>query len=431
MAASDPVVRNGLSCIGCHTKGMQTFTDEVHAVFLRQPDTPVRAQVLRLYVEQSEMDALVAEDTERYRKALEKTGGVFGGIEPVHRFYEAFQGPLDAAHAAAAVGLETEVFLEKIGENPSLRGLGLSALESEGGNVKRDAWTVNFAEIVSALHSPDDTRTEPIEPGPDYRPGDLVVIPDPNLRATVEVALGKAPGALITAAEMARLTRIEADEAGISNLTGLEAATQLERIEFRHNAISDLSALRGLTRLNNIKLRGNRITDVSPLAGLVNVDWLGLEENEIKDLSPLKGLIKLNGIGISRNPVMDVSPLASLISLERIDAWRTPISDFSALAKLPRLRWIEFGDDRSISALPSLKGLKALKRLEITNCNISDLSGLAELTELEWLSLVNNFISDVTPLGNLTGLEHLNLDANVIKRCLAACEVNSVESVVS
>ena len=28
-AASDPTVRNGLSCFGCHTEGMKTFEDEV------------------------------------------------------------------------------------------------------------------------------------------------------------------------------------------------------------------------------------------------------------------------------------------------------------------------------------------------------------------------------------------------------------------
>ena len=81
-AASNPAVRNGLSCIGCHTEGMKTFEDEVRAVVLRQPDTPTKAQALRLYVEQSVIDDRVAEDTERYRAALEKTGGVFGGIEP-------------------------------------------------------------------------------------------------------------------------------------------------------------------------------------------------------------------------------------------------------------------------------------------------------------------------------------------------------------
>ena len=426
-AASNPAVRNGLSCMGCHTEGMKTFEDEVRAVILKAPDGLAKDQGLRLYVEQSVMDDHVEEDTKRYREALEKTGGVFGGIEPVHRFHEAFQGPVDAAHAAAAVGLETEMFLEKIREKPSLQRLGLSALESENGDVKRDAWTSNFSAVISALNSPDDTVTRPVEPVIDLRPGDLVSIPDPSLRAAVAEILGKAVGSQITAVDMSRLTRIVADEAGIRDLTGLEAATRLERIEFRHNSISDLSPLAGLIRLNNIKLRGNRITDVSPLAGLTNVDWLGLEENEISDLSPLEGLIKLNGIGISGNPISDVSPLASLLSLERINAWNTPISDFSTLASARRLRWIEFGNNNFVSALPSLKGLRSLRRLEINDCNISDLTPLAELTQLEWLELVNNLISDITPLQNLRGLEHLNLDANVIENVSPLAQLTRLE----
>ena len=413
-AASNPAVRNGLSCIGCHTEGMKTFEDEVRAVILKFPDGPEKDQGLRLYVEQSVMDELVAEDTARYKAALEKTGGVFGGIEPVHRFHEAFQGPIDAAHAAAAVGLETEAFLQEILDKQRLRSLGLAGL-LEDGDVSRDAWTSNFPEVISALNSLDNTTTQPVDPVTHPRPGDLVSIPDPNLRTVIEDLLDKAPGALITAAEMARLERLVADDAGISNLTGLEAATQLERIEFRRNSISDLSPLRSLIRLHNIKLRGNRITDVSPLAGLIHVGWLELEDNEITDLSPLAGLGKLIEIGISGNPISDVSPLASLTSLEGINAWRTPISDFSSLAKLTRLRWIGFGDDKSISALPSLKGLKNLRRLDINNCSISDLTPLAELTQLERLGLINNQISDISPLRNLSRLEHLNLNANTIE----------------
>ena len=423
----DGIVRNGISCIGCHTEGMKRFEDGVREVFTKAPDGPAKVQVLRLYVKQSEMEGYVREDTERYRQALVATGGVFGGIEPVYRFYKAFEGPVDASHAAAAVGLETEAFLTKIREKPSLQRLGLRTLESENGNVKRDAWTSNFAEVVSALNSPDSVGPRPVVPVDDLSPSDLVPIPDVNLRAAVESALGKPAGALITVADMARLTRLEADEAGIRNLTGLEAATRLERIEFRHNAISDLSPLAGLIQLNNIKLRGNRITDVSPLAGLINVDWLGLEKNEITDFSPLKGLTKLNGIGISSNPVFDVSPLASLRSLEGIAAENTPISDFSSLAKLPRLQWIELNRNRSLSKLTSLKGLKTLRRLEINHCGISDLSGLAQLTQLTSLTLRDNLISDISPLKNLKGLTHLNLSDNLISDISALAGLSKLE----
>ena len=420
-AASDPAVRNGLSCIGCHTEGMKDFEDGVRSV-IEQTTNPSydKDQALRLYVEKAVLEHLISDDTARYKAALEATGGVFGGIEPVHRFYEEFHDPIDAAHAAAAVGLGTEAFLKAIRDNSSLQNLGLAGLLS-GGNVQRDAWTSNFSEMVACLHrndclvstptpTPRPTPTPTLTPTP--RSSDL--IPDPNLHAVIAETLGKAPGSVITEAEIARLTRIDADEKGITDLRGLEYATRLERIEFRHNAISDLSPLKDLTRLNNIKLRGNRITDVSPLANLTNVDWLGLEENAITDLSPLRNLIKLNGIGISGNPVSNLSPLASLVSLEGVAAWSTPISDFSPLSRLPRLRWIEFGNDRSVTKLPSLKGLRALRRLEIRGTSISDLSPLAEFTQLQWLELVDNLIEDVSPLVKLKNLESLNLDANLI-----------------
>ena len=414
LAASDPTVRNGLSCIGCHTEGMKTFEDEVRAVFEKQPDSAIKAQVLRLYVAKSDIDVYVEADTRRYKAALEKTGGVFGGIEPVSRFYELFHGPLDAPHAAASVGLETETFLKGIREKSSLQSLGLAGL-LDGGNVKRDTWTEQFSDVISALNSEDAPSSHTSTVTPDRRtPTGTVYIPDVNLRAAIEAALGKTPGAVITSADMAGLTLLVADEKGISDLTGLEHATNLGRIEFRRNAISDLSPLAGLIRLNNIKLRGNKITDVSPLAGLINVDWLGLEENEIKDLSPLKGLVKLNGIGIEGNPVSDLSPLAGLLSLEGIRAWRTPITDFSPLAKVRRLKWLEISDNKSLSTLSSLKEVKSLRRLAIHRCGISDLSGLEALTQLTSLTLPDGLISDVSPLKSLKALTHLNLERNVI-----------------
>ncbi len=415
-SASDPAVRNGLSCIGCHTEGIKEFEDDVRGV-VEQIENPIfdKEQALRLYVEKSVMDAHIEVDKEHYKTALEETGGVFGGIEPVSRLYEEFQDPLDASHAAAAVGLETSAFRAEIDEKSSLQNLGLTSL-LDGGNVQRDAWTEQFQRVIAALNSPDTiTILPPVDDPPDQTTSDEIVsIPDPNLRAVIEERLSKTSGAPITAVEMARLTRIDAHERGIRDLTGLEHAVKLERIELERNSISDLSPLAGLIRLDNIKLRGNRITDVSPLANLTRLDWLGLEENEITDLSPLRGLIKLNGIGISHNPISDISALSSLRSLEGIDARGTNISDFSALAQIPRFRWIEFGEDKSISELPSLKGLTTLSRLEITNCSVTDLSELEGLTQLTSLILNGNLISDLSPLAGLTGLNDLHLARNVI-----------------
>ncbi len=428
-AAKEPAVRNGLSCIGCHTEGMKTFEDGVRAT-IQKTARPAydRDHALRLYVEQSVMDALVQADTARYEVALAKTGGVSGGIEPVHLFHEAFQGPLNAAQAAAAIGMEASTFLSKIRQEPSLQNLGLTGLLS-GGNVKRDVWASNFSDLVACVYGDDCVEPVIVTPTPTPTPTPVFghPIPDVNLRTVIAERLGKAP-ALITTEDIARLPELIADDRGIGDLRGLEHATRLERIELRRNAISDLTPLAGLTRLNNIKLRGNQITDVSPLAKLTNLDWLGLEENQITDVSPLKGLVKLNGLGIEGNPVSTVVSLTGLQSLEGINALRTDISDFSPLAKLPRLHWLEFGDNALIAELPSLNGFKTLRRLVIRDTRISDVSGLEGLVSLTELNLERNVISDVAPLATLKGLKRLQLNGNVISDVSPLAGLTRLES---
>ena len=205
-AASDPTVRNGLSCFGCHTEGMKTFEDQVRPVIESNTNpTYDKAQALRLYVEKSEMDMLVAEDTERYKEALEETGGTVDDIEPISRFHESFQGDVDATYAAAVVGLETETLLEKIRENVGLQNAGLLVLASPNGSMKRDAWTSSFRDIVFALNFPDSLVVPPVVTPPEQKPDAVVQIPDPNLRAAIAETLGKNPNALITVKEMGRI----------------------------------------------------------------------------------------------------------------------------------------------------------------------------------------------------------------------------------
>ena len=235
-AASDPTVRNGLSCIGCHTEGMKTFEDQMRAVIQQNTNPPYnKAQALRLYVKKSVMDRLVSEDTQRYRQTLEAAGDIFGGIEPIQRFYEAFQAPLDAARAAASVGLETETFLQKIRENTSLQNLGLLVLET--GSVKRDTWTSNFSEVIDALSFSDSHVVTPVVPQTGGIPGASVYIPDPNLRAAIARALEKMPNAVITVKEMATIRTLIARDYDIRDFTGLESATNLEKLRLRSELI--------------------------------------------------------------------------------------------------------------------------------------------------------------------------------------------------
>ena len=415
-AASDPTVRNGLSCFGCHTEGVKMFEDEVRSV-IESNATPAydKAQALRLYVAQSEMDALLQEDTERYKEALEATGGAFGGIEPISRFHEVFQGTVDAAYAAAVVGLETEVFLEKVRGNIGLQNIGLLVLDSANGSMKRDAWTSSFRDILFALDFPELVDKPPVRPDPDRLPGASVHIPDTNLRAAIAEELGKSPNAPITVEEMKRLTELDAPNKGIQDLTGLQFATNVTFLRLEGNEISDLSPIAGLINVRDLRLNNNLISDISPVRGLTNLIRLGLRLTLVSDISPARGLTNLTIFSFRGTQVSDLSPLAGLINLEQLDFSNTSenISDLSPLAGLINLKLVRSWNN-SISDLSPLAGLTTLEIVDFCGGDISDLTPLAKLPNLKELYLVNNEISDISPLAGLTGLNRLSLAENEI-----------------
>ena len=414
-AASDPTVRNGLSCLGCHTEGVKTFEDEVRAV-IESNTAPAydKAQALRLYVAQSEMDALLQEDTDRYRQALEATGGAFGGIEPISRFHEVFQGTVDAAYAAAVVGLETEVFLEKIRENIGLQNIGLLVLDSANGSMKRDAWTSSFRDILFALDFPELVDKPPVRPEPDRLPGAFVHIPDTNLRAAIAETLGKSPNAPITVEDMEKLgPHFEAENKGIRDLTGLQFATNVIELDVGDNPISDLSPIAGLINLRDLGFANTPISDLSPLAGLINMEQLWFNSASVSDFSPLSRLINMKLIHACCNPVSDLSPLARLTKLEHLYLPGSDISDLTPLAGLTRLKELYLHHQDVLSDISPLAGLTGLERLNLEDNSISDLSPLAGLTNLKWLNLVVNDISDISPLASLTNLTWLKVGENI------------------
>ena len=156
-----------------------------------------------------------------------------------------------------------------------------------------------------------------------------VDLPDLNLRAAIETVLGKAEGDSITPSEMAALTRLEASNANISDLTGLEFATNLTTLELgpervanewrNSNAVKDLSPLAGLSYLTSLHLPNNSISDISAVANLSDLTWLHLSHNNISDLSPLvanTGLGKGDKVYVRGNPLSYASIHSHISALQ-------------------------------------------------------------------------------------------------------------------
>ncbi len=413
-AASNPKVRNGLSCFGCHTEGMKTFEDEVRSV-IESNATPAfdKAHALRLYVEQAVMDGLIAGDMDRYETALEATGGAVDDIEPIFRVHEVFQGPIDAAYAASVVGLETEAFLAKIRENVGLQNIGLLVLDSPNGSMKRDAWTEGFDDVIFALDFPESQVDSPSQP--DLLPGAVIHIPDTNLRAAIAEELGKSPNAPITVEDMQRLDRLRGRDKGIQDLTRLEFATNLEDLDISDNEISDLSPIAGLTNLVLIAMsRNHDISDFSPLKNLKNLEWITFVETQVSDISVFRELTNLRYIHARNHNISDLSPITNLTKLGYLNLSGGNISDLTPLTKLTNLTELYLADEK-ISDISPIAGLTGLIRLGLARNKISDISPLTRLTNLERLDLRRNkLISDVSPLARLTNLKWLQLAENNI-----------------
>ncbi len=175
---------------------------------------------------------------------------------------------------------------------------------------------------------------------------EVVNIPDPNLRAAIENALGKDAGAIVTKAEMETLTTLRGDSANISNLSGIEAATHLTWLNLYNNELSDITSLSGLTHLTWLRLSSNKLSDITPLSGLTNLTNLNLYNNALSDIMPLSGLTHLTNLNLYNNELSDISALAGLTNLENLSLANNQVSDVSALVSLTNLRLLSLANNQ-------------------------------------------------------------------------------------
>ena len=266
-----------------------------------------------------------------------------------------------------------------------------------------------------------------------------VNIPDANLRSAINNALGanRAANAAVTEAEMKTLTSLKRraspvlEFAWISNLTGLEKATNLTTLRLGGN-FTDISALSGLTNLTTLGLWGN-FTDISALSGLTNLTKLDL--GYVPDSDPDSvGWIACTISGWmdgdtflppAFTPLSNISALSGLTKLTYLDLRGHRITDISALSGLTKLTHLYLGDVR-IEKSPNwgtrlgstrrisyqatidcgLPGVSAggLGDHDVMSNGISNISALSGLTNLTVLDLTGNGVLDLSPLASNTGL---------------------------
>ena len=244
------------------------------------------------------------------------------------------------------------------------------------------------------------------------------VITDNNLAAAIRRSLSLPANAPLTAAVLAQLTQLDGYNSQITQLNGLEQATNLTTLDLGMNQITNISALANLTKLTHLYLDDNQITDVNPLVGLRNLRLLRLARNPIQNTAPLATLIQQNpGLDLDVPPISPQDDSVTFVDPDLETAVRTALrmtaSETITKESMLQLFFLE-AYDRRIASIQGLEHATNLIALDLGKNAIVDISPLSGLTQLQILFLDDNQIADVSPLAGLTQLDLLFLSGNPI-----------------
>ena len=153
---SDPVVRNGRSCIACHFEGIkQGFPNDVHTMLGSISQASFDLEKARaIYLSRHAIKKRMVEDAQRFQMAVEATGGALSSratTEPIYVLSKKFWVDLPIALAAAELGLRPKQLSERISGSTELIELGLGQLLGRDGAIKREAWESSFIRIAETL----------------------------------------------------------------------------------------------------------------------------------------------------------------------------------------------------------------------------------------------------------------------------------------
>lgn len=237
-------------------------------------------------------------------------------------------------------------------------------------------------------------------------------IPDENLRIAVRHALSIDVDSSLTQQAMGTLTILNAENSGITDIKGLEYATQLEVLNLGGNEITTITLLEGLTHLTELSLNSNRLQIITPLQKLVNLTRLNLSSNQISDIAPLTELTQITDLNLLNNSISDIIPLTALTRITTLDISKNQIEDLTPLTALTQISSLNLLENQ-ITDIASIGSLQGIRSLNLFGNQIKNVSALRSLTHIASLNLSENQITDLVPLTNR--ITTLDISGNQIR----------------
>jgi len=241
--------------------------------------------------------------------------------------------------------------------------------------------------LASACSSPTDLS--PTESCAGESGDARAAFDDPALAAAVRDALDVTGTADLTCQRMASLTGLDASNAGVTSLQGIQNLVSLQTLDLTGNTLDDLTPLSGLRLLHALLIPSSGLTSLEGVDGLANLTFLDLHDNEISDVGPLAGLAGLDFLDLTGNRIDDVGPLGGLTSVASLRLGANSISEIGALSGLTNVATLSLRAN-DVTDLSALSTLSALTVLDLSaNLALSDIQALIDNGELGDGDVVN------------------------------------------
>jgi hypothetical protein len=161
---SDGVILNGISCIACHSDGMnfppgrglETVRDEVGVVGVERAGSfRERKTVEALYSDAETLRREMDRDQRQFFAAVQSAYGPYADVhEPVLLLYRHFNQPVDLARMAAEFGDTPEALLKRMRESDDPGIIVLAAQLERGLPIPRQTWLQQWERLCEALDFP-------------------------------------------------------------------------------------------------------------------------------------------------------------------------------------------------------------------------------------------------------------------------------------
>jgi hypothetical protein len=136
----------------------------------------------------------------------------------------------------------------------------------------------------------------------------VITFNDKNFEKVVREKTGISTGD-IKNVDVMGIVSLEASNAGIENIGGIENFISLTHLDLSKNNIKTIEPLQYLNKLVELNLSGNKISYIYYLKDLVFLNKLDLSSNKIKDVNILSNINGLKELSIQFNPLSSLSAL--------------------------------------------------------------------------------------------------------------------------